>query len=167
MTATTPAPAEAAVPRAPVDATALLAMPPAELDDLFRRSDAGPIPAGRGRGTLVAYPGTRMSRPAARLGALLWRGKIFDPSARTLVNLVSPLGLRAVRADVRPGESRLDGRPCTVLDYSRTSRMWGFIRDEIREVAPGLYLGISWGEGRASGGRRFLGRFAVSFPPAT
>ena len=38
--------------------------------------------------------------------------------------------------------SRLDGRPCIVLDYSKTSRVAGWVRDEIREVAPRLYLGL-------------------------
>jgi hypothetical protein len=52
----------------------------------------------------------------------------------------------------------VDGRPCIVIDYSKTSLIACLIRDEIREVAPGLYLGVV-----------FLGRmkilnFALSSP---
>ena len=38
--------------------------------------------------------------------------------------------------------SWFDGRESIVLDYSRTSLIAHWIRDEIREVAPRLYLGI-------------------------
>jgi hypothetical protein len=153
--------------RAAIDADSLLAMSPADLDDLFRQSEAGPIPAGRGRGTVIVFPGTEVSRPAARaLGAIFWHGKVFDPETRTLKNLVSPLGVRAIEAQFYPEESWFDARRCTVLDYSKTSRVAGWIRDEIREVGPGLYLGLVWGVGRAFGGRRRLLRFALTFPPA-
>src|SRR5919202_1063174 len=96
-------------------------------------------PAGRGRGTVVAFPGTRAAAPAARLGALAWRGKVFRPQSGDLLNLLTPLGIQAIRARVEHGASWVDGGQCVVLDYSRTSRVAGWIRDEIREVAPGLY----------------------------
>jgi hypothetical protein len=66
-----------------------------------------------------------------------------------------------VRAEVSVGPSWLDDRPCVVLDYSRSSVVAGWIRDEIREVAPGLYLGLVWGVGRLFGGRRLVLRFAL------
>lgn len=73
---------------------------------------------------------------------LAWSGKEFDAQGRSLRNLISPFSLRAITADVYIGESRLDGRPCIVLDYSKTSRVAGWVRDEIREVEPGLYVGL-------------------------
>jgi len=39
-------------------------------------------------------------------------------------------------------ESWFDGKEAIILDYSKTSLVAHWIRDEIREVAPGLYLGI-------------------------
>jgi hypothetical protein len=36
----------------------------------------------------------------------------------------------------------MDGREAIVLDYSVSSLPFRAIRDEIREVAPGLYLGV-------------------------
>ncbi len=53
-------------------------------------------------------------------------------------------GIRAVAATVRPDESLVDGRPCVVFDYSRTSLVARGVRDEVRLVAPGLYLGVAW-----------------------
>jgi hypothetical protein len=43
---------------------------------------------------------------------------------------------------VREDSSWVDGRPCIVLDYSRTSFVASMVRDEIRELAPGVYLGV-------------------------
>jgi hypothetical protein len=148
-----------------VTAEQLLEMRGAQLDQLFRASPAGPIPVGRGRGTVVAFPGTGAARPAARLGALAWRGKVFRPQSGDLLNLLTPLQVQAIRARVEHGASWVDGGQCVVLDYSQTSRVAGWIRDEIREVGAGVYLGVVWGVGRAFGGRRRLLYFALTFPP--
>ena len=155
----------AAPPGEPLTASRLLEMPPAELDALFRRSPAGPIPQGRGRGTIIALPGTEVTKPLnAVLGPVVWQGKVFHPETHDLRNLVSPFGIEAIRAEVSTATSWVDGRACVLLDYSRSSRVAGWIRDEIREVAPGLYLGVVWGVGRFFGGRRRILRFALTFP---
>jgi hypothetical protein len=121
----------------------LLAMSQADLDDLFRRSPTGAVPTGDTQGTAVVAPGTAIARPFAKLARLLlWQGKVFDPVRRRLRNKVSPLGLRLFAAQVYKSPSWLDRRECIVLDYSRASLAVFFIRDEIREVAPGLFLGI-------------------------
>jgi hypothetical protein len=52
-------------------------------------------------------------------------------------------GFQAVHARVCYGLSWLDGRPSIIMDYEGISPLvWAHVRDEIREVAPGLYLGI-------------------------
>ena len=114
------------------------------------------------------FPGTEVSKPLARaLGKVFWQGKVFRPESRDLSNLVSPFGVQAIRAEVFQADSWVDGAPCVVLDYSRTSRVAGWIRDEIREVSPGVYLGVVWGVGRLFGGRRRVLRFALSFAPGS
>lgn len=137
----------------------LLTMSRPELDHLFRTSPAGEIPRGEGRGTVLLARGAKTSAVAAALARrLAWQGKVFDPDGRTLRNRVTPLRLRAVKAEVYRDGSRLDGAECTVLDYSRTSFVARRIRDEIRRVDPGLYLGIVyWGRHRVLG-------FSLSFP---
>ena len=64
------------------------------------------------------------------------------------------------------GPSRLDGRPCLVLDYSHKehgdSLVWGGVmrmRDELREVAPGMLLGL--GSMKATGGARNCAPFVL------
>ena len=129
--------------RAPArDVARLLALGRAELDALFAGSEAGPVPDGEYRGTLIAPLSPAFLRGAGALaGGLAWRGKVFDAKAGRVVNRVLPFGLRAVAAEVRRGPSRLDGRECIVLDYSRSSLVARGVRDELRLVRPGLYLG--------------------------
>jgi len=136
-----------------------------ELDARFQATPAGPIPHGRGTGTVLALPGSPIARPLSRLLGLVWRGKNFRPQSRDLKNLISPLAIPLIRAEVSTAESWLDGRPCVLLDYSKSSWVAGWIRDEIREVSPGVYLGIVWGVGRLFGGRRLVLRFALTFRP--
>jgi hypothetical protein len=142
----------------------LAGMRGAALDELFASAPAGDIPIGKGSGQALMATGTIAARPLLAITRLVaWQGKEFDGPTHRLRNLVSPFGVRAIAADVYVDDSRLDGRPCIVLDYSKTSFVAGWIRDEIREVSPGLYLGIVWGVGRVFGGRKLVLRFALHF----
>jgi hypothetical protein len=129
-----------------LDAPALLRMSQQELDDLFRASPAGPIPKGIASGEAIVFPGTPLAGALAPTLGLLWRGKVFFPKGKDLLNRILPFGLRAVRAQVYRQDSWFDQREAIILDYSKTSVFAHYIRDEIREVAPSLYLGIVyWG----------------------
>ncbi len=122
----------------------LLNMRQRELDALYRDvATPGEVPVGDTRGTALVLPGRAAGRVAQAIARLLiWQGKVFDPRSGTLRNKVTPLGIRAVRARVYVGDSWLDrGTQAIVLDYSRTSVVARWVRDEIREVAPGLWLG--------------------------
>jgi hypothetical protein len=130
------------------DVEQLLTMSQRQLDDLFRASPAGEIPRGVGEGTVLAATGTPVASPVARLAHLLaWQGKVVDPDKGELRNRVSPLGLLAITAKVYVGTSLLDGEETIVLDYSKTSLIAHFIRDEIRLVGPSLYLGVVYWDG--------------------
>jgi hypothetical protein len=121
----------------------MLGMSRKQLDLVFHDSEAGDIPRGEGQGTVLVrwgrWPSTLISRWVHRLA---WQGKVFDPEGGELRNEVSAAGVRAVRAKVYEAPSWFDQKPCIVLDYSHTSLVARNIRDEIREVAPGVYLGI-------------------------
>jgi hypothetical protein len=119
-----------------------------QLDDVFRRSPPGPVPVGVGVGTAIVVGPSPVPALAARIAPLGWRGKVFDPSGHALVNRIGPFGLRAIGAVVTTGPSLLDGEPAIVLDYSRSSVLARAIRDEMREVGPGVYLGIVYWSGR-------------------
>lgn len=142
----------------PLDARGLTRMSQTDLDNLYRSGAVGAIPGGDARGTAIMFPGTLLGRMLAHLVSwFLWRGKVFDTERGELRNKVSPLGFLAIRARVYRDESWLDGQPTIVLDYSKTSFVAQKIRDEIREVAPGLYIGKVWW------GRRRLLDFALRF----
>ena len=129
-------------PAAPISLDQLIRMGPAELETLYRQGTAAGIPPGRIRGTALLAPGTRRNRLLARGTRLVWQGKIFEPDQAMAVNRF--FGMRMVRAQVYHGPSWLDGAPALVLDYSQTSRIYAGNRDEIRQVAPGLFLGLMY-----------------------
>ena len=121
----------------------LLDMSQDELDELFRSSPPGEIPRGEGRGTVIVAPGSEFAEIAAKVVHLIaWQGKIFDPEKGELLNEISPLHLDRIRAKVYKEASWFDAKECIVLDYSKTSAVAHWIRDEIRSVAPGIYLGL-------------------------
>lgn len=113
-----------------------------ELDDLFASSTAGAMPAGVGEGRAIVAPRTPVGAGLQPLLHLAWRGKVFYPERADLLNRVGPFGLLLARAQVYRDDSWLDGREAIVLDYSVAALPFRAIRDEIREVASGLYLGV-------------------------
>ncbi len=137
----------------------LMKMTQAQLDELFTSVPAGPIPTGEAEGTAIVAPGTNFSPAIAKFVNLFaWQGKVFDAEHGVLRNRITAFGLHAILAKVYKGESWLDKKECIVLDYSQTSTVAQWIRDEIREVAPGVYLGkVYWSEKR-------LIDFALEFP---
>jgi hypothetical protein len=128
------------------DAQQLMKMSQAELDALFTASPVGDIPTGEAAGTAIIAPGTVYSPIIAEaINRFAWQGKIFDPASGTLRNEITALGFKAVIAKVYKGDSWLDSKPCIVLDYSETSLVAEYIRDEIREIESGFYLGkVYW-----------------------
>jgi hypothetical protein len=133
-----------------LDAKQLLEMSQQQLDALFSAHDAGPIPDGEGKGTAIIAPGTSFSEPIAKLiNIFAWQGKVFDAKAGLLRNHILVLGLTAIIARIYKGPSWLDGKECIVLDYSETSLVASHIRDEIRLIEPGFYLGkVYWDKAR-------------------
>jgi hypothetical protein len=133
------------------DVSQLLQMSQAELDALFTASDAGPIPNGEADGTAIVAPGTVYSKNIASfVSHFAWQGKVFDAMAGYLKNRIGPFGLNAIIAKIYKAPSWLDGKECIVLDYSETSLVAHWIRDEIRLIQPpGLYLGkVYWDKSR-------------------
>ena len=127
----------------PLDVQDLLRMSNDELEELFRQSPAGEIRNGDADGAVLVAPGTGVSFVAARILRLVaWQGKVFDRTKSELRNKVGPFGFKLVRAKVYKEASWFDGKETIVLDYSKTSLVASRIRDEIREVSPGLYLGL-------------------------
>jgi len=132
------------------DVAKLLTMSQSELDTLFTDSPVGSIPDGEAEGTAIVAPGTTFSPTVAQFISLFaWQGKVFDAKKGVLKNKILPFGLNAIIAKVYKGSSWLDGKECIVLDYSDTSFVAQWIRDEIRQIEPKLYLGkVYWDKKR-------------------
>ncbi len=137
----------------------MLSMSQTQLDDLFTQAPAGEIPGGEARGTAIVAPGTTYSQDIANfISHFAWQGKVFDPTKGVLRNKILPFGLNAIIAKVYKGPSWLDNKECIVLDYSETSLLAHWVRDEIREIAPRIYLG------KVYLGKKRLIDFALEFP---
>jgi len=127
-----------------------------ELDRLYR---ASPRPAsiatldGDAKGAMLAWRSPRSGVIASLLrkfgnsSAFPWEGKSFyskGADSGSGINRVNLLGKRRwFPFATRFGASFLDGKPTFVLDYSRPANppLIRQIVDEVREVAPRLYMG--------------------------
>lgn len=135
------------------------------LEQLYRQATPGTIPAGYLRGRAIYCPCDPLNSARSKISQSIWHGKHFCPADGTLINQWC-LGTQAVRARVCYGESWLDGKLSIVMDYRGMSHVWSNVRDEIREVAPGLYLGLMY---RCKAGqprmKLFFALEACSCPP--
>ena len=139
----------------------LLSMSQKDLDDLFSSSPSGDIPNGEAEGTAIIAPDTVFSPEIASLiNIFTWKGKTFDAAHGTLRNRILAFGLDAIVAEVYKTASWFDNKECIVLDYSKTSFVAQHVRDEIRLIAPGLYLGLVYWE------KSKTIHFALQFPVA-
>lgn len=142
-----------------VDIPDLMKLSQTQLDDLFKLSPAGPIPNGEAQGTAIIAPGTKLEGTAAKfVHFFAWQGKVFDARKGELKNKILPIGVKAIVAKVYKDKSWFDGKECIVLDYSHTSLLARWVRDEIRLVGDGVYLGIVYW------GKKKLIDFALKFP---
>jgi hypothetical protein len=125
------------------DVPQLLTLSQAQLDELFATSPAGDIPDGEAQGTAIIAPGTKHTADIAELVKhFAWQGKVFDAKQGLLKNKILVVGIQAIIAKVYKAASWVDGKECIVLDYSQTSLVAKHIRDEIRLIGPGRYLGV-------------------------
>lgn len=126
----------------------LLQMTFSDLDSLFSSTPAGDIPNGPAKGTAIIASDTSYSPEIAEfINLFVWQGKTFDPQAGVLRNRILSIGLNAIIAKVYKGASWFDQKECIVLDYSQTSLVAHWIRDEIRLIGPNFYLGrVYWAD---------------------
>lgn len=174
-----------------------------EVDQVYARLTAGPMPDGPYEGTFFFAGGGGLPRIGEQLGGLkgqavglklqllelvgqkIWKGKVFYRQERVLRNMidkrasvnaflatqkVDPGSLRSIDfqgnqayllfpARLYCGQSLLDGRrESVIIDYAFTDEIPGYvaavdalggregtqIRDEIRMVRPGFYLGRAY-----------------------
>jgi hypothetical protein len=116
-------------------------------------------PSGLGRGEVLMLANTRHARMRARMANAVWKGKYFEDDG-TFIN--QWCGFRALHSSAAEGCSWFDGRPCIVLEYPPGTPLFANMRDEIREVAPGLWLGMFFEREPCP---KFRGFFALECAP--
>jgi hypothetical protein len=151
-----------------------------ELDALYRHgtvpqdlSDVSGEPIGRMlaiRGVERLGPAFELVRRFAASRSLFpWEGKTFGAKTAARGTGINRVHVGALRMNWFPFETRVepsmvDGAPCIYLDYAQPGNPWFIAKicDEIREVAPGLFLGPAmWKDGH--GGAAHVLWFAVDF----
>ena len=128
----------------------------AELRLLYESAQAPALAdlAGPLRGRMLAVPAlpdvvTALPRAWARTQSFPWRGKTFSPRSSgdgEGINRVVSDRVSLFRFTTAIAPSRHDSRPALELDYDHRSNPF-FIRaieDEVRTIAPGLWLGQAW-----------------------
>lgn len=171
-----------------------------QLDQLYARLTAGPIPDGPFDGSIIFARGTGVKRVGEALGGLkglavrfaarkldligetLWKGKVFYRDQRVLRNRIEDLAILKplitgelstipkitvggrdawllFPAKLYCGQSLLDGRrESIIIDYAFSDDVEGYrempdylagrrgfkVRDEIRMIRPGFYLGRAY-----------------------
>jgi hypothetical protein len=132
----------------------------AELEALYRNAPAPTsLHAADGKltGRMLAFRHAergvlgRFMRGLALSPRFVWEGKTFSavtPDRGGGYNRICVEGVLG-RQHMFPFDSRIepslfDGRPTIVIDYDRPTNPWFMrrIHDEIREVSPGMFLGI-------------------------
>ena len=140
----------------------LVRMSHCELEELYRSAPAGQVAAGYAAGKAIKSPGTRKAVRFSRLAGLVWQGKYFHACDSTITNRI--FGRPMIQADVAHGESWFDGGPSIIMDYACRGPKWTkSTRDEMREVAPGLFLGMMYQ--RTECGPKFVMFFALQGCP--
>lgn len=113
-------------------------MTPCELEHLFATANVGPMPSGWMPGELLVLTDFPMPRVSEALARRNWYGKEIAPDG-SFVNQFRFRQRFPSKAVIGP--SFLDGRPSIVMAYPSDTPYFRNIRDEFREIAPGLYLG--------------------------
>lgn len=134
----------------------LLALDAGDLADLYRRAQTPTLAELDGdlRGRMLAPPifGKRAwsaMRRLARSSAFPWRGKSFasrDEAHGGGVNRVLSDRVKLFRFETTIAKSRAGDFDAVQLDYDRRGNplVVRLVKDEVRRVAPGLFLGQAW-----------------------
>lgn len=148
----------------------LLHLSPPELDEAYARASAPLDLDGDYDGALLSAwfpPRPRQYGVAGINRALPWRGKRFDAAAGRGANRFRLAGrdftLWPFATRVVP--SQFDGAPALLVDYDIPGNPSFFrqgVFDELRQLRPGLYLGV--GGIRLGGKNRFLFHWALVRP---
>lgn len=122
-----------------LDLDALQRMSPEQLAELFDQADVGRPFVGAFEGRLLFTTDRRLPRLKVKMSNFAWKGKTAGEDGRFTNRWVGKVN--AISSHVTIGPSWMDGRPAVVMEYAPGTPLFANSRDELREVAPGLYVG--------------------------
>jgi hypothetical protein len=114
-------------------------MSPCELEALFRHAEIGTPLVGTARGRLLYSTDAHHPRLKVARSNFLWKGKVAEVDGHFVNRWLG--GIRAIESQYVIGPSWVDGRPAVIMEYAPGTAVFENTHDELREVAPGLYLG--------------------------
>jgi len=114
-------------------------MPPCELDALFRNSEVGKPLCGCARGRLLYLTDRCLPKLKVRMANRVWRGKCASEDGDFVNRWVG--NRNWIGSQYVIGPSWVDGKPAVIMEYAPKTPLFENMHDELREVAPGLYLG--------------------------
>lgn len=110
-----------------------------ELSQLYTQAEIGTPFTGDTRGALLVLDDGPFKRVRISMSNSIWKGKSAQPDGQ-FTNLWIA-GRRGVDSQYVIGESWYDGRPTLIMEYPGDSRIFANAHDELREIAPGLWMG--------------------------
>lgn len=126
--------------RATDPAKPFLRMSPHELCVQFSLGTAAQ-PVGKLRGRVLWVDDAKLPRLRGLTQSLLWRGKEFACDGSFTNRFV---GFTALPSRGAVAESWADGAAAFVMEYPPGTPLFGRYRDELRQVAPDVWLGRAW-----------------------
>lgn len=149
-----PAPAKLGAPIVASCLADLKQLCPKKLEELYAGAIVGCQPVGFFRGEILHLCNTSMPCLKTKMANNVWKGKHFCEDGGFINQWAH---IRAIRSHVQTGCSYYDGKPSLILEYPEKTPYFGKMRDEAREIAPGLYLAMVYERGCCPKFRGFIG----------
>lgn len=112
---------------------------PNQLQYLFMQGNLEHQLVGTARGRLLYLTDDKLPRIKVRLANSLWRGKTAEPDGAFVNRWIG--GVNRIDSHYVVGPSWIDGRPAIIMEYAPDTKLFWNMHDELREIAPGLYMG--------------------------
>ena len=112
------------------------------LDKLYAAGSYLEYPNGKYKGRPLFFISNLKLTPLNFLVNILWKGKEFNSTGRLLSNKILFLNLFYGRYYL--GKSKFDSTSTIILDYSKSSIVGFFVKDEIRKIGDNLFLGKAY-----------------------
>lgn len=117
-------------------------MSASQLKELYRNGKVFEPTDGYLKGKAFPKPDKFAHKLRSETIGLVWKGKNIYTKDAIMLNQVGKKQM--VAASISNEESWLDGKPSVIFDYASGPKWAQNARDEVREIAPGLYLGIMY-----------------------